>query len=89
MGTIAARDCVRVLELTGQVAIATLLASCQGVRLRQRVKGTSESLSVDVEYMLNDIEKEFAPIKEDRALEGELRFWLEQLAEKRWCLYTS
>jgi len=89
MGTIAARDCVRVLELTAQVIIATLLASCQGVRLRQGIENALESLSVDVENMLTDMEKEFAPVKEDRALEAELRFWLGQLAEKRWCLYTS
>ncbi|WP_224797653.1 HAL/PAL/TAL family ammonia-lyase [Idiomarina abyssalis] len=89
MGTIAARDCVRVLDLTAQVAISTLLASCQGVRLRQRINGATESLSAEVEDMLSDIEKEFAPVKEDRALEDELRFWLEQLAEKRWRLYTS
>ena len=88
MGTIAARDCVRVLDLTAQVAIATLLASCQGFRLRQRINGATESLSAEVEDMLSDIEKEFAPVKEDRALEDELRFWLEQLAEKRWTLYT-
>lgn len=34
MGTIAARDCVRVLELTEQVCAATLLAFSQAVELR-------------------------------------------------------
>ena len=32
MGTIAARDCLRILQLTEQVLAATLLASVQGVR---------------------------------------------------------
>ena len=34
MGTIAARDCLRILELTEQVAAACLLACVQAVELR-------------------------------------------------------
>lgn len=34
MGTIAARDCLRVLELTEQIAAIVLLADCQAVDLR-------------------------------------------------------
>jgi histidine ammonia-lyase len=34
MGTIAARDCLRVLELTEHVAAIGLLANCQGIDLR-------------------------------------------------------
>ena len=36
MGTIAARDALRVLELTEQVAAAHVLACSQALRLRQR-----------------------------------------------------
>jgi histidine ammonia-lyase len=36
MGTIAARDCLRVLELTETVAAIVLLADCQAVDLRDR-----------------------------------------------------
>ncbi len=36
MGTIAARDALRVLELTEQVAAAALLAANQGVWLRSQ-----------------------------------------------------
>lgn len=39
MGTIAARDCLRVLELTEQVAAAGLLAASQGVVLRMGMPG--------------------------------------------------
>lgn len=35
MGTIAARDCLRIIELTETVAIIGLLAACQGVDLRE------------------------------------------------------
>jgi histidine ammonia-lyase len=46
MGTIAARDCLRVLQLTEQVASAALLATCQGVELRIRQQELSaETLS--------------------------------------------
>jgi histidine ammonia-lyase len=34
MGSIAARDCLRVLELTETVAVVELLALCQAVDLR-------------------------------------------------------
>ena len=34
MGTIAARDCIRIIELTEQVAAAMLIAVIQGVELR-------------------------------------------------------
>ena len=42
MGTIAARDCIRVLELTEQVAAACLLAFTQGVELRKAEPGAGE-----------------------------------------------
>jgi len=41
MGTIAARDCLRILELTEQVVAAMLLAASQGVSLRSRLVGAS------------------------------------------------
>lgn len=47
MGTIAARDCLRVLELSEQVLAALLLASAQGVVLRAGLPGArSPSLAV-------------------------------------------
>ena len=39
MGTIAARDCLRVLELSEQVLAALLLAGAQGVVLRAGLPG--------------------------------------------------
>jgi histidine ammonia-lyase len=41
MGTIAARDCLRILELTEQVTAAALLAASQGVVLRMGMAGAS------------------------------------------------
>jgi histidine ammonia-lyase len=36
MGTIAARDCLRVLDLTEQISVMLLLACCQAMDLRDR-----------------------------------------------------
>jgi histidine ammonia-lyase len=44
MGTIAARDALRVLELTEQVAAAHLLACSQALRLRERSKEINKSM---------------------------------------------
>ena len=44
MGTIAARDALRVLELSEQVAAASLMAVTQGLRLRQRAGELSRDM---------------------------------------------
>lgn len=74
MGTIAARDALRVLELTEQVVVATLLAAVQAVHLRgeQRVAPATAAVVADVLSW-------FEPVAEDRALDGALRTALERL----------
>jgi histidine ammonia-lyase len=60
MGTIAARDCRRILELTETVAGITLLAACQAVDLRgpengcRRAKALHSALRKDVEMVRED-----------------------------------
>jgi histidine ammonia-lyase len=85
MGTIAARDCVRVLELTEQVVVSNLLAACQGAKLRSKIG--KRNMPKAIQKVLNDIEQDFDFIEEDRVLEKELRFWLDELSKKRWELY--
>lgn len=88
MGTIAARDALRVLELTEQVAAATLLAANQGVWLRNQApdaRPLPPVLSAMHEQLLGD----FAPVLEDRALEGELRHCLTRIAEQHWELHHA
>ena len=51
MGTIAARDCIRILELTEQVAAATLFAVVQGVELRSNVDALSPALKNTVKQL--------------------------------------
>ncbi|HWT71404.1 MAG TPA: aromatic amino acid ammonia-lyase [Oxalicibacterium sp.] len=87
MGTIAARDCLRVLELTEQVVAAMLITVRQGVALRCRVQpdaaphaplaGMMEALGRDVEM-----------VAEDRRLEPELRVLLQRIRGQAWSLYA-
>lgn len=90
MGTIAARDCLRVLQLTEQVLAATLLASVQGVRLRIMAKELSpDSLTEDVREMVDDIASFFDLLEEDRPTDTLLRQTVEYIQTQRWCLYEN
>lgn len=83
MGTIAARDCIRILELTEQVAAASLLAVVQGVELR----GNSEALSPALKTTVDQL-RQYGPfLSTDRALEQELRLCLELIRNQHWDLY--
>ncbi len=74
LGTIAARDCLRIAELTEQVAAALLLASAQAVRLRQRGAGApAPALTPPVEAFLRSVAEHSPFLDEDRPLEAELR----------------
>ncbi len=78
MGTIAARDCLRVLELTEQTAAATCLAALQAMDLREKIDGPTESAE-SLEAFRRRI-RSFSPlVEEDRPLEGELRQFLAEL----------
>lgn len=88
MGTIAARDCIRVLELTEQVAAATLLAVSQAIELRIRQGDlTEDDLSGTLSSMKALILKDFSLLVEDRPLEADLRHTLESLRRQKWPLY--
>lgn len=88
MGTIAARDCLRVLQLTEQVLACTLLAAVQGVRLRILNGEMDEaSLSAPVANMYQDVSSYFALLDEDRPMEQELRETIRYIQQQRWSLY--
>lgn len=86
MGTIAARDGLRVLDLTEQVAAALLIAVRQGVWLRRKDPGAS-ALSASLEVMLEGLAADVAVVEEDRKLEPELRLLLRRISERAWKLY--
>ena len=87
MGTIAARDCLRVLELTEQVAAALLVAVRQGVWLRCRVNKDAV-LPPALAAMQDALAGAIAPVIEDRRLDPDLRALLEQTRAQRWSLYA-
>jgi len=83
MGTIAARDCIRILELTEQVAAAVLFAVVQGVELRGNVALLSPALQQTLAWI-----RQISPfLSTDRALEQELRECLVLIRQQYWQLY--
>ncbi|QYJ75141.1 histidine ammonia-lyase [Shewanella sp. FJAT-52076] len=85
MGTIAARDCLRVLELTEQVAAAALLAMAQGMRLRIRQGELCESsLTASVAKTLAQVSEACPLVTEDRPLEATLRQTLARIQAAEW-----
>ncbi|EKE76660.1 HAL/PAL/TAL family ammonia-lyase [Gallaecimonas xiamenensis] len=87
MGTIAARDCLRILTLTAQVTAAALLAACQGVWLRER----DQELLVTAELrdFVGQVQRLCPPVVADRPLEGALRQLSGQLLDGQWRLYEA
>lgn len=86
MGTIAARDALRVIELTEQVAAAMLIAARQGVALRRGIDASAR-FGAEAEAMLADLDARIALIEEDRALDVDLRALLDDIRAARWSLY--
>lgn len=83
MGTIAARDCIRIIELTEQVAAAMLIAVVQGVELRGNKAGLSAGLCITMAQVRSKIPF----LESDRAMEQELRLCLQLIRERYWNLY--
>ena len=88
MGTIASRDCLRVLVLTEQVTAACLLAATQGLQIRMRENELNEShFSSGLKAMLDAVTGEFTFVDEDRPLEGDLRKFMSLIQTEAWDLY--
>ncbi|ENP8322292.1 aromatic amino acid ammonia-lyase [Vibrio vulnificus] len=88
MGTIAARDCLRVLELTEQVAAASLLAATQGIEIRRRRGELDENhMSDRLKAICSSVLNEFKFVTEDRPLEKDLRQFIAHIQQRHWSLY--
>jgi len=88
MGTISARDCLRILELTEQVAAAELLSVCQALEIRLRNNEISEAtLNKDLVAFKNQIFESFDFVDEDRPLESKLREMTLAIQTQKWNLY--
>lgn len=88
MGTIAARDCLRVIELVEQVAAAMLIAARQGLALRAQL-GMEAVVQGALAEMYEDLQQRIALVEEDRALDGDLRALLDAIRDTRWDLYEE
>jgi len=88
MGTIAARDCLRNLELVEQVCAASLLACVQAayIRIEQNGEDLSEK-NPQMFAMYQNILQFFDPVISDRPLEGVLRETMSYIQLQRWDLY--
>ncbi|RMA82480.1 HAL/PAL/TAL family ammonia-lyase [Umboniibacter marinipuniceus] len=80
MGTIAARDCRRVLQLLDQVCAAVLFGAAQGVSLRNRAK----DLPAAVARTLDQVFAIAPPLSDDRALELDLRNLVDAIVQSRF-----
>ncbi len=90
MGTISARDCLRILELTEQAAAAVLLASSQAVELRLRAGELNEEHLVPALLeMKQAVLSEFEFLTEDRPLESDLRHFTALINQQAWALYDE
>jgi len=83
MGTIAARDCLRVLDLTDQVLAAMLITARQGLALRRRA---DPSLAVPAALAVfeADLSDRVPLVVEDRALDRDLQAMLAARDEPVW-----
>lgn len=84
MGTIAARDCIRVLELTEQVGAACLLGNVQAIDLRVKSGEINEKGISPIKGILDQVHEVFQFLDEDRPLEAELRNTISLIRSKHW-----
>jgi histidine ammonia-lyase len=88
MGTISARDCLRVLELTEQVAAGHILATVQSLELRRRAGTLAvERLDPEARDFFEALRKTVPFMEEDVALDSVLNQLVEDIREQRWSLY--
>jgi histidine ammonia-lyase len=82
MGTIAARECMRINKLTAQVMAASLLAAFQALDLRQKKGGLKMHELGLTEKTYKEIGGYFKPLEDDRPLEEDLRKTLKLIEER-------
>jgi len=86
MGTIAARDALRVIELVEQVAAASLFAACQALEIRRRRGELAGALNADLQDMLDEVFGLCGFVEEDRRLDHGLGELCRALREQRFQL---
>ena len=82
MGTIAARDCIRINKLTAQVMAASLLAAFQAIDLRLKKGELTHKDLGHTAKTWNEIAGFFKPLEDDRPLDDDLRKALSLIEER-------
>lgn len=89
MGTIAARDCLRILELTEQVGAAASLASVQALGLRRRTGELGDELiGPSIRNFERSVLEKTEMVEADRPLDNDLRTLLQEIRSRSWELYS-
>ena len=89
MGTISARDCLRVLQLTEQVAAAGLISSAQAIKIRQMDGEIQDNeLTVAHKEQLKSVMDDFDFLDADIPLESSLRKFTENIQDAKWKLFS-
>jgi histidine ammonia-lyase len=83
MGTIAARDCVRINKLTSQVMSASLLAAFQALDLRLKNGELKPQDFGPAEKTYREVAGFFKPLENDRPLDADLRRALKLIEERQ------
>lgn len=86
MGTIAARDCRRVIELTEQVVAGMLIALKQALAIRVK-QGEELNISPPVDTFLNELSSDLQEFTDDVFLEPILRNVLQQIDNMPYNIY--
>jgi histidine ammonia-lyase len=84
MGTIAARDCMRVIGLTEQTLAAGLLAAAQALKLRLNKGELPEKAAAGVQETCGQVFSFFEFLEDDRPLEKELRKAVELIGKEHF-----
>lgn len=88
MGTIAARDALRVLELLAQVAAVTFMAAQQALKLRAyNGELAIAKLSLGVQQSMQELEKYFDFLKTDSALDSTILAVKSAIIKRKFSLY--
>jgi histidine ammonia-lyase len=88
MGTISARDCLRVLTLTEQVIAGLLITVRQGLWLRMQQEPAMKP-KLPVLQMYDTLCEDIALVEEDRRLEPDLLILLQHIRSRKWRLYDE
>jgi histidine ammonia-lyase len=90
MGTIAARDCMRNLDLTDQVVAGHLIATLQAIVLRERDDAMNlDKLQPEIREFIQALQQTIPFIDEDRRLDGVLQELISQIRAQSWPLYPD